>query len=288
MSNVELIGSFWTLAGGAFPPESPPPCPEYCPFDLRERIEAASKAGFTGMGFWHTDLQNIVKTHTFEEMRTILEDNGIVNIEVEFLLDWFLDGERGQAAKEMQKFLMETAETLGANHIKIGDFSNEECSLDKKTERFVEICTDARERGFNILYEILPKQFSKIHSLDTGLELTRGAGMANGGLMLDIWHNVRNGTTNQEMIDKLGPDDLIGAELNDGLLAVPDDMLDATINHRLLVGEGEFDVRGFIDALTQVGYDGPYGIEVLNAEIRQWPLDKIATQAFDTTTAVFS
>ena len=106
--------------------------------------------------------------------------------------------------------------------------------------------------------------------------------------MLDIWDNVRNGTTNQEMIDKLRPTDLIGAELNDGLLEKPDDLVDATINHREFVGDGEFDVRGFIDALRQVGYEGTFNIEVLNEEIRQWPLDKIASRAFETTMSVFS
>jgi len=291
MSKVELIGAFWTLAGGAVPANplnSVEDKPEYCPFGFRERVEAASRAGFTGMGFWHADLLHVVKTHTLKEMHEILKDNGIVNIEVEFLLDWFLDGERGRAAEKMKSFLMDVAEGLSARHIKLGDFSNEECPLDKKIERFSGICTEARERGFNILYEILPKEVSKIHSLDAGLELTRGAGMENGGLMLDIWHNVRNGTTNQEMIDKLRPTDLIGAELNDGLLERPDDLVDATINHREFVGDGEFDVRGFIDALRQVGYEGTFNIEVLNEDIRQWPLDKIATRAFETTMSVFS
>jgi hypothetical protein len=35
------------------------------------------------------------------------------------------------------------------------------------------------------------------------------------------------------------------------------------------------------------GYTGPYGIEVLNQEMRAWPLDRLATEAFRTTMAQF-
>ena len=93
MSNIELIGSYWTLASGSLPPGADSSgVPEHCPFDLVDRVEAAAKAGFTGMGFWHSDLQNIVKTRSFSEVKKILDANGIVNVEIEFVLDWFLDG----------------------------------------------------------------------------------------------------------------------------------------------------------------------------------------------------
>lgn len=288
MSNVELIGSYWTLASGSLPPDADSSgAPEYCPFDLVERVEAAAKAGFTGMGFWHTDLQNMAKTRSFSEIKKILDANGIVNIEIEFLLDWFLDGEKKIESDKIKSLLLDAAEGLNARHIKIGDFSNELCPMAKMIERFSSICSEADERGTSVLFEILPQPFSRINTLDDALALTRGAGAKNGGLMFDIWHNVRNGISNQEMMDKLTPNDLVGAELNDGFLARPEDMFDATVNKRLLLGEGEFDVAGFIAALRHVGFNGPFGIEVLSSKLRKLPLDVAAKTAYDTTVAAF-
>jgi sugar phosphate isomerase/epimerase len=288
MSNIELIGSYWTLASGSLPPGADSSgVPEHCPFDLVDRVEAAAKAGFTGMGFWHSDLQNIVKTRSFSEVKKILDANGIVNVEIEFLLDWFLDGEKKIESDKIKSLLLDAAEVLNANHIKIGDFSNEFCPMDKMIERFSSICAEADDRGTKILFEILPQPFSRINTLDDALALTRGAGAKNGGLMFDIWHNVRNGISNQEIIDKLTPNDLVGAELNDGLLVRPEDMFDATVNKRLLLGEGEFDIEGFIAALKHVGFNGPFGIEVLSSKLRALPLDVAAKTAYETTLAAF-
>jgi sugar phosphate isomerase/epimerase len=54
-----------------------------------------------------------------------------------------------------------------------------------------------------------------------------------------------------------------------------------------LCGEGEFDVPGFIEAVQAAGYDGPWGIEVLSKELREWPLERLTTETFRTTMAQF-
>jgi sugar phosphate isomerase/epimerase len=61
-----------------------------------------------------------------------------------------------------------------------------------------------------------------------------------------------------------------------------------TINHRRLCGEGEFDIRGFLDQVWKAGYHGPVGIEVLNKELPKRPLDELAARSFSTTLAQFS
>ena len=95
MSRVELLASYWTICGGAEPHTDQ----EWSPFGLRERAEAASKAGFTGLGIWHADLLHLRERHGLAEMRRILEDNGIRHLELEFLTDWFLPpGERRTAS----------------------------------------------------------------------------------------------------------------------------------------------------------------------------------------------
>ncbi|HEX9660527.1 MAG TPA: hypothetical protein VGA18_09505, partial [Rhodothermales bacterium] len=47
---VELLASYWTLAGDVDPTGAVGP--DFSPFTFRERVEAIAKVGFTGMGIW--------------------------------------------------------------------------------------------------------------------------------------------------------------------------------------------------------------------------------------------
>ncbi len=277
---IQLLGSFWTLAVGADPLGD-----QRCLHDFRLRVETAAKAGFTAMGFWHTDLIEIREHYSFAQMKRILQDNGIVQIEVEWLLDWFCGGERRAASDRTRALLLEAAETLGARHIKIGDLGNDCADVPKMTEEFAALCRDAAERGTNVLFEMLPAQFSRAPSLDQVLSICRGAGAKNGGIMLDNLHVQRTGTTFSQIV-KIAREIPIGVEINDGMLAVPKKFEDSVVNKRLLPGDGEFDIEGFLHAVWSQGYDGPIGVEVLNEYIRKWPLQTAATEAFAKTRAV--
>jgi sugar phosphate isomerase/epimerase len=272
---VELLGSFWTLAVGADPLGD-----QRCLHDFRTRVEVAASAGFTGMGFWHADILEILKKYSFKDMKHILDANGIINIEVEWLLDWYCTDARKAASDEIRALLLEAAEVLRARHIKIADLGNDCADVAQMTEAFAPLCRQAAERGTNILFEMLPAQFSRAPSLDQVLAITRGSGASNGGIMLDNLHLQRIGIDSGEIVRKLKASDLIGVEINDGTLAMPLKFEDSVVNKRLLPGDGEFDIAAFLQALWSVGYDGPIGVEVLNEYIRKWDLKTAATEAF--------
>jgi len=278
---LEFIGSFWTLAVGADPLGD-----QRCLHDFRTRVEVAAAAGFTGMGFWHTDILEIRKKYSFQDMKHILDANGIINIEVEWLLDWYCTGARKAASDEIRALLLEAAEVLRARHIKIADLGNDCADVARMTEAFAPLCRQAAERGTNILFEMLPAQFSRAPSLDQVLAITRGSGAGNGGIMLDNLHLQRIGIDSGEMVRKLKASDLIGVEINDGTLAMPLKFEDSVVNKRLLPGDGEFDIAGFLQALWSIGYDGPIGVEVLNEYIRKWHLKTAATEAYAKTQRV--
>jgi sugar phosphate isomerase/epimerase len=272
---LELLGSFWTLAVGADPLGD-----QRCLHDFRTRVEVAAKAGFTGMGFWHTDILEIRKSYSFKDMKHILDANGIVNVEVEWLLDWFCTDARKKASDEIRALLLDAAEGLRARHIKVADLGNDCADVAQLTEAFAPLCRQAAERGTNILFEMLPAQFSRAASLDQVLAITRGSGAPNGGTMLDNLHLQRIGISSEEIMRKLKAGDLIGVEINDGTLAMPVRFQDSVVNKRLLPGDGEFDIAAFLRALWTVGYDGPIGVEVLNEYMRKWDLNTAATEAF--------
>lgn len=278
--NVELLGSYWTLAGGAQPHTDK----EYSPFGFKDRVESAAKAGFKGIGIWHADLAHVLKTRSLKEMKKILDDNGMQHVELEFLTGWFMDGEEKKQSDVTKKMLLTGAEALGARHVKVGDFLRTECPMPRMVEAFAALCADAAHHGTRILYEMMP--FSKIDSVESALALVDGAGAKNGGIVFDLWHIVKLKIP-YEKVAKFPMKYLLGVEINDGTFEPPWSLHEDTINHRRLCGEGEFDVKGFVDQVLKAGYTGPWGIEVLNEDLRKKTLDEITTSAFKTTLAQF-
>ena len=281
MSAPELLASYWTICGAA-EPHTPR---EYSPFSLRDRAASASRAGFTGLGIWHSDLVHLRSQHSLAEIKQILSDHGIRHLELEFLTDWFVDGEKRKTSDIMRRTLLESAAALGARHIKVGDFFKTPVAMGKLIEEFAKLCGEAREHGTKIVFEFMP--FSRIESLPEMIELATGAAQPNGGICVDLWHVVKLGIPYAD-VAKIPKPYLMSIEINDGWLKAPPgmDLVTETTCHRFFCGEGQFDVRGFVDTLRKV-YPGPWGIEALNKAQRAWPLEELTTRAFATTRAMF-
>jgi sugar phosphate isomerase/epimerase len=278
---MQLVASYWTLAGGAEPHTDH----EYSDFSFQERVRAAAEAGFTGFGIWHADLEHTLKSLSLRQMRRILDDNGITYVELEFLTDWwFRDGERHAACEQRKRLLLDAADTLHAHHIKVGDFLSTPCPVPQLIDCFASLCEEAAARDTAVLFELMP--FANVNTLAGALQLVAGADAGNGGIIIDLWHMVKMGIAYDD-IARIPARYLGGIEINDGTFKAPWDLHTDTINHRRLCGEGEFDVRGFVATMLAAGYQGLWGIEVLNAEMRKWPLQRMAERAAITTRAQF-
>jgi sugar phosphate isomerase/epimerase len=279
-NNVELIASYWTLAGGAQPHTDH----EYSLFDFKDRVEACAKVGFKGIGIWHADLLHTLKRRPMAEIKRILDDNGMKYIELEFLGDWFLTGEKKKRSDIVKNDLLTAAAVLGARHIKVGDFFHTDTPMPQVIESFATLCKDAEACGTKIVYELMP--FGMIDTLQDTLTMLRGAAAKNGGIIFDLWHVVKLGIPYEE-VARFPMEYFFGVEINDGTFTAPWDLVEDTVNHRRLCGEGEFDIPGFLDHVWKAGYRGPIGVEVLNKELRKRPLDELVTRSFHTTMAQF-
>lgn len=279
--NVELLASYWTLAGGAQPHTDK----DYSPFDFKDRVEAAARAGFKGVGIWHTDLAHTLEKRSLKEMKQILNDNGIKYLELEFLDGWFLEGEKKKQSDILKRKLLTAAEALGARHIKVGDFFQTKTPMPRLIESFAALCADGANHGTRILFELMP--FAMIDTLEDALTMVSGAGAKNGGIEFDLWHIVKLGVP-YEKVARVPLQYLLAVELNDGTFEAPWDLHEDTINHRRFCGEGEFDVKGFVACLQKAGYAGPWGIEVLNQDLRRKSLEELSTRSFKTTMQQFA
>jgi len=273
-----LTVAYWTIAG-AFPGVEP----EYSPFDFKARVEAAARAGFSGLGIWHADLDHILQRRSLKEMKQILDDSGIRCIEVEFLTDWFLDGELKQQSDRRKAKLLAAAESLQAVQIKVGDFYQRKCSMPQLIDSFAALCRQAAEHGTRVAFE--PMAVSMVHTLADCLAMIQGSGATNGGIILDLWH-VLNLAVPYEEVARFPAKYLFGAEVNDGVFKSPATRREPEVDRRFC-GEGEFDIRGFIAAVEKTGYRGSWGVEIFSQELVNRPLQELATRAFNTARAQF-
>jgi len=276
----DLLASYWTISA-AFPHTDR----EYSPFDFKDRVESVAKAGFKGFGIWHADLEHVLQRRSLKEMKQILDDNGIEHVELEFLSDWFLEGERKKQSDARKKMLLTAAEALRAHHVKVGDFFREKTPMPRLVEAFAALCKEAARYGTRIGFELMP--FAMLDNLEDSLAMVEGAGESNGGIILDLWHIVKLKIP-YENVARIPLKHLMSVELNDGTFEAPWTLHEDTINHRRLCGEGEFDIKNFIDSVRRTGYQGPWGIEVLSREFRAKPLHELTQRSFSTTAAQFA
>ena len=277
--NVELLAAYWTLAG-----TDPHTDHEYSPFDFKDRVEAAARVGFKGIGIWHADLEYTLRKYSLKDMKKILDDNGIKHLELEFLTGWFLDGEERRQSDILRQKLLEAADVLRPHHIKVGHFFKTQATMDRMIESFAALCADGANHGTPIAFEMMP--FCDIDSVEKAMRLVEGAGAKNGGLNLELWH-ISKLRIPHEKVASIPQKYVTSIDINDGTWECPWDLREDAINHRVFCGDGEYDVKGFVKTMLKAGYDGPWGTEVLDAEWRRKPLNEIVTKAYSSTIAQF-
>ena len=176
---VELVALYWTVSG----PVEVHVGREWSLFDWADRCAEARKVGFSGLGIWHADLEHVLQTRSLQEMKRAFDDNGLRHLEVECLLDWFLDpgDELRRASDRTRTLLFEAAGVLGAHHVKVANIFAREASLAQLTERFGELCADAANHtDAKIVYELMPPDVN-VHTIDAVLEVVVGAGASERG-----------------------------------------------------------------------------------------------------------
>ncbi|MGO9499323.1 MAG: sugar phosphate isomerase/epimerase family protein [Solirubrobacteraceae bacterium] len=284
MGEIELVALYWTVSG----PVEVHVGREWSLFPWRDRCAEAAKVGFKGIGLWHADVSHQLESTTLKEMAKVFKDAGLKYLEVEFLAEFWVD--KGEPARtesdRLRKQLFETAAAFDAHHIKVGNIPGTPCELDKLIEAFTELCQDAANHtDAKVVYEFMPFDVN-VNTLDTALELVQGAAEPNGALAIDTWHMGKLGISPADL-KRIPPEYLGWVELSDGQYENMPDPIDEVVNHRKLPGEGEFDTPGYVEACQRLGYEGPWGVEVLSEELRNLPIEDEFKRAYETTAAQF-
>lgn len=147
------------------------------------------------------------------------------------------------------------------------------------TRRISDVATVLGDYGISFGLEYVgPKtawagrKYPFIHTMESMKELIADTGKSNVGFLLDSWHWHNSGETPVDILI-LKNKDVVGVHINDAPENVPVDQLRDN-QREIPLATGVIDLAGFMNALDQIGYDGPVAAEPLGSSVRNLPPDE--------------
>lgn len=129
-------------------------------------------------------------------------------------------------------------------------------------------------------------KFSFVHSLAECKELIHATGEPNVGVQLDSFHWFCAGETKADLLT-LSKDDIVTVDLNDARAGISaDEQLDG--KRELPMATGVIDMQSFMEALVEIGYDGPTRAEPFNQVLRDMEKEAALKTTADAMKKAFS
>ncbi|PWK73886.1 sugar phosphate isomerase/epimerase [Aminobacter sp. AP02] len=206
------------------------------------------------------------------ELRTVLNINGMKHVSIEFLTDWFMDGEAGEIARRNEAIAFQAANAFGANVLNVGpDLAGRDIPIEIMRERFAALCGRAAIHGIAIALELVA--WGNVREVDTALLMIDG--VPNAGLVIDSWHIFRANVPLHHL-KRIPAERVLCVQVNDAE-AEPAGMLATDTMCRKLCGQGAFDLSAFVETLDAMGVQLPLSVEIISPEQSKRDLPEAAS-----------
>lgn len=214
---------------------------------VRALVDAAADAGFDGVSIWadHHDFA-VADGMGSDEYFAYHHDRDLSVPASEVILEW--DTEKLAASADNARILDISARAQAGTVIVAS--LDTLTSVQSACEGLAVICDKAAALGLNISLEFIP--FGGIPTLASAVRLVEAVDRPNLGIVLDVWHWVRQpGGPDYETLVQIPPQRLHILQLNDAAAGpVPDLRQDCA--NRLLPGEGDADIAALLAALREL------------------------------------
>lgn len=226
---------------------------------FEERIKAAKKAGYEGVGLRaETYVDALAEGLHDEDLLGILEKYNMRCTEVEYITMW-ADEQRTYEQKYKEQICFHMCELFDVWHINCGLMEN--YPVDYTARKLRELC----KRAGKYTIGVEPMPYSGIPDLKKAWEVIEGSGCENAKLILDSWHWVR---ANQPFDLKGVPKEaVVSIQINDvrEKAYAPSVLRDESMHDRLAPGTGYGDTAGFITMIKEAGIKPRViGVEVIS------------------------
>ncbi|MBW3621800.1 MAG: sugar phosphate isomerase/epimerase [Armatimonadetes bacterium] len=235
--------------------------------DLEEGLRLAKLGGFGGLEVGIGDIARRIDEQGQSAVLDLFREAEILPGAWGLPVDWRTpDESKFEADLEKLPRLAAAGAAIGCTRtatwfMSFSDERNYEENTEWHVRRFSPIARILADHGCSLGLEFLgPKtiydghHYEFVHDMNAALDLAGRIG-PNVGLLLDCWHWYHAENTTGD-IRKTSPDKIVYVHVNDAPAGRPkEEMKDSP---RCLPGEtGVIDITAFLQALQEIGYDGP-------------------------------
>ena len=142
----------------------------------------------------------------------------------------------------------------------------------------------ARPYGVRVGFEFLGFPDCTVNTLVAARRIVDAVGDPGVGIVIDAFHFYAGGST-WAMLDGLDPKQLFIVHLDDAEGRPRGTLQDA---HRLLPGDGVIPLRDLVERIEDLGYDGPWSIELFRPEYYAWDPVRLARVSREKMEALFA
>jgi sugar phosphate isomerase/epimerase len=251
-ANRALDDIGWVLWSGTVGLESP----------IAARIDAARAAGFTRLSVSPLDVARAAELGTSPaDLGRSLRDSGL-EIVLDPVMNWY--GGTPRTGSRFARFTadeaLRMAEALQVVSITVIGQATSELPNDEVAGPFGAICDRAAAFGAQVHLEFIP--MTTITDLAGAWTVVQGADRPNGGVLFDTWHFFR-GNPDFELLERVPGDRIFAVQIDDAAAEVRASMREDT-QHRLLPGDGCFDLPRAVRVLDRIGALHWVGPEVIS------------------------
>jgi sugar phosphate isomerase/epimerase len=249
----------------------------------KEAIELAARFGFESVGADSAFLASL-SDEQMTELKSFMKAKGIVfgaaGLPVEFRrdesrFDADLKGLPKLAAGLQRAGVDRVSTWLMPCHDTLPYLQN----FHQHAKRLREVAKTLKERDVRLGLEYVgPKtswasrRYTFIHTLAEMKDLVAEINTGNVGYLLDSWHWWHAGDTVADLLALKG-NEVIAVDLNDAPAGVPKDQ-QPDGRRELPCATGVIDVGAFLNALNEIGYDGPVRAEPFNQAVNKMTKDE--------------
>jgi sugar phosphate isomerase/epimerase len=176
------------------------------------------------------------------------------------------------------------ADDLQAQSINIAHFGGTAVTEAQFIDCLGPLAERAQAHGLGLTLEFLPE--SSIPDLATAQRIVTAIAAPNLGLMFDTWHYARCGGT-LEQLAGLPPGLITGVQISDRRPPAPGAVY-TPMGGRLLPGEGELPLVGWLEVILRRDPQLTVGVEVFSAELNALKPEEACARVAETTRAVLA
>ena len=254
--------------------------------DVLEFLKSAAGAGFVGVTLNTALYEDALATGlSAGEFRALLDDLGLCVTDIDPHFNWLpgsiaLEGDAviPRCTRATERDIFDLAHAVGTDLVNAPPGLAMPDSEQEIIDGFGALCDRAASEDLRVSLEFMP--FSRVNNLELAMRIVTAAGRPNGGLMLDCWHHHRAGGAASDLLAVPGAA-IFAVQLDDALPEPMSDVMEETLNYRLLPGEGCIDLPGYVAALRQIGAEPVYDVEVFKDALRGLPAAERARRLYE-------